>query len=146
MTIIHGNSETGKSTIARILLRNKKNSLYLILDNDTSIINHLKKDKIDFYLMDNCFLMDIKYRLLERGGLINNDLEYVVIDSINFIRDKKKYKEKIKYIEEMANDFNIQIILVINTIKTSKKIEAILDSLECHKKIDVKKINQQMCL
>ena len=46
----------------------------------------------------------------------------------------------------MANDFNIQIILVINTLKTSKKIEAILDSLECHKKIDVKKINQQMCL
>lgn len=145
MTIIHGNTETGKSTIARLLIRNKKNSLYLILDNDSSIIGDLKRDKIDFYLMNNCLLMDLKYRLLERGGLMNNDLEYVVIDSINFIRDKKTYKDKIKYIEEMENDFNTQIILVVNTIKTSKKIENVLDSLEC-RKIDVEKVNQQMSL
>jgi hypothetical protein len=144
MTIIYGDTETGKSTVATSLIRNKKNSLYLILDKDVSIMNRLKRDKTEFCLMDNCFLLDLKYRLLENGGLINNDLEYVVIDSINFIKDQKTYSEKIEYIDEMARDFNIKIILVFNTLKNSDKIRKFIDSIEVHKKIDVEKITQQV--
>lgn len=144
MTIIYGDTETGKSTVATSLIRNKKNSLYLILDRDIPIMNQLKIDKTEFYLMDNCFLLDLKYRLLERGGLINNDLEYVVIDSINFIKDQKTYSEKIAYIDEMAKDFNVKIILVFNTLKNLDKIRKFLDSIEGHRKIDVEKITQQV--
>lgn len=144
MTIIYGSTETGKSNVAASFIRNKKNSLYITLDRDIKIINRLKKDKTEFYLMENCFLLDLKYRLLERGGLINNDLEYVVIDSINFIKDKKTYLKKIEYINEMAKDFNIKIILVFNTLIKSDKIKKFINSLEGYKIIDVEKITQKI--
>jgi hypothetical protein len=144
MTIIYGDTETGKSTIATSLIRNKKNSLYILLDKDIPIMNQLKKDKTEFHLINDCFLLDLKYRLLERGGLINNDLEYVVIDSINLIKDQKNYLEKIKYIDEMAKDFKIKIILVFNTLKNLDKVRKFLNSIEGHKTIDVENITQQV--
>ena len=93
MTIIYGESETGKSTFAISQIVNKENALYLLLDNDTSSIKSLKKNKIEFTIIENCHLIDIKYRLLENGGLIRNNLEYLVIDSINLIKDKKIIKK-----------------------------------------------------
>lgn len=122
MIIIYGESETGKSSLAIDLIKDKENSLYILLDRDMVSIKKLKENKIDFSIMNNCFLMDLKYRLLESGGLINNSLEYVVIDSINLIRDKKTYSEKIAYLDEMAEAFGVKIALVLNVLKDRDKI------------------------
>ena len=136
MIIVWGESETGKSSFAINLIKEKKNSLYILLDKDVAAMNKLKENKIDFSIMNNCFLMDLKYRLLENGGLINNSLEYVVIDSINLIRDKKTYSEKIAYLDEMAEAFGVKIALVLNVLKDRDKIIKSLYS-ESHKFINV---------
>lgn len=137
MTIIYGESETGKSTFAISQIVNKENALYLLLDNDTSSIKSLKKNKIEFTIIENCHLIDIKYRLLENGGLIRNNLEYLVIDSINLIKDKKTYTEKIKYIEEISKDFNIKVVLVFNILKKMDKMLRFIDTIKDHRTINI---------
>ena len=145
MIIVWGESETGKSSFAINLIKEKKNSLYILLDKDMATMNKLKENKIDFSIMNNCFLMDLKYMLLESGGLINNSLEYVVIDSINLIRDKKTYSEKIAYLDEMAEAFGVKIALVLNVLKDRDKIIKSLYS-ESHKFINVGIFTQQVPL
>lgn len=145
MIIVWGESETGKSSFAINLIKEKKNSLYILLDKDMATMNKLKENKVDFSIMNNCFLMDLKYRLLESGGLINNSLEYVVIDSINLIRDKKTYSEKIAYLDEMAEAFGVKIALVLNVLKDRDKIIKSLYS-ESHKFINVGIFTQQVPL
>lgn len=140
MTIIYGESGTGKSSLAISQLINKKNSLYLSLDKDNTVIKELKKNNIDFSIMNNCHLLDIKYRLLENGGLINNSLEYVVIDSINFIKDEKKYSDKIKYIDEIAKDLNIKIVLIFNILKNMDKMKRFVDAIEGYKMVNINKV------
>ena len=129
---------SGKSKLAVDLIKNKKNSLYLTLDNDFSLIKELKKSKIEYNLMKNCLLMDLKYRVLERGGLLNNDLEYVVVDSINKISDKKSYNFKIKYLLEVEKDFNIKIISTINVLKINKNLLDDIKNIDNVKLIEVK--------
>ena len=136
MVIIHGEQGTGKSTLAVNLIKNRRNSLYLLLENDYRIVNNLKKYKIDYTYMKLCNLIDLKYRILENGGLIGNNLEYVVIDSINLIKDNKTYKEKIRYIEELESDFNIKIVLVFNKLNKMDKMNKFIHSIEGHKLID----------
>lgn len=143
MIIVWGESETGKSSFAINLIKEKKNSLYILLDKDMATMNKLKENKVDFSIMNNCFLMDLKYRLLESGGLINNSLEYVVIDSINLIRDKKTYSEKIAYLDEMAEAFGVKIALVLNVLKDRDKIIKSMYS-ESHKFINVGIFTQQV--
>jgi predicted metallo-beta-lactamase superfamily hydrolase len=143
MIIVWGESETGKSSFAINLIKEKKNSLYILLDKDMATMNKLKENKVDFSIMNNCFLMDLKYRLLESGGLINNSLEYVVIDSINLIRDKKTYSEKIEYLDEMAEAFGVKIALVLNVLKDRDKIIKSMYS-ESHKFINVGIFTQQV--
>jgi predicted metallo-beta-lactamase superfamily hydrolase len=145
MIIVWGESETGKSSFAINLIKEKKKSLYILLDKDMATMNKLKENKVDFSIMNNCFLMDLKYRLLESGGLINNSLEYVVIDSINLIRDKKTYSEKIEYLDEMAEAFGVKIALVLNVLKDRDKIIKSLYS-ESHKFINVGIFTQQVPL
>ena len=145
MIIVCGESETGKSSFAINLIKEKKNSLYILLDKDMATMNKLKENKVDFSIMNNCFLMDLKYRLLESGGLINNSLEYVVIDSINLIRDKKPYSEKIEYLDEMAEAFGVKMALVLNVLKDRDKIIKSLYS-ESHKFINVGIFTQQVPL
>lgn len=142
MLIIYGESETGKSSLAIDLIKDKENSLYILLDRDMASIKKLKENKVDFSIMENCLLMDLKYRLLENGGLINNTLEYVVIDSINLIRDKKTYSEKIAYLDEMAENFGVKIALVLNVLKDRDKIIKSLYS-ESQKFINVGIFTQQ---
>jgi hypothetical protein len=144
MVIIHGEQGTGKSTLALNLIRNKKNSLYLILDNDSCTIKKLKEFKIEYTYMKHRNLIDLKYRILENGGLIGNSLEYVVIDSINLIKDKKSYKEKISYIEDLESDFNIKIVLVFNKLSKMDKMNKFIHSIESHKLVDTGFIPQQV--
>lgn len=140
MVIIHGEQGTGKSTMALNLIKNKENSLYLVLENDYRIIKKIKESKIDFTLIKYCSLIDLKYRILENGGLINNSLEYVVIDSINLIADNKSYKSKIKYLEELEADFKIKIVLIFNTLNRMDKMVKFIHSLENHRIIDVSSV------
>ena len=79
-------------------------------------------------------------RLLENGGLINNSLEYVVIDSINFIKDEKKYSDKIKYIDEIAKDLNIKIVLIFNILKNMDKMKRFVDAIEGYKMVNINKV------
>ena len=136
MIIIHGEQGTGKSTLALNLIKNKSNSLYLILENDSGTIKKLKQYKIDYTYMKHRNLIDLKYRILENGGLIGNNLKYVVIDSINLISDNKSYKDKIRYIEELESDFNIKIVLIFNKLNKMDKMNKFIHSIEGHKLID----------
>lgn len=138
MVIIHGEQGTGKSTLALNLIKNKKNSLYLVLENDYGSIKKLKQYKIEYTYMKHRSLIDLKYRILENGGLIGNNLEYVVIDSINLISDNKSYKEKIRYIEELESDFKIKIVLVFNTLNRMDKMKKFIHSIERHRLIDTR--------
>jgi predicted ATP-dependent serine protease len=144
MVIIHGEQETGKSTLALNILKNKKNSLYLILENDLSVIRKFKKNNVDFTYIKYCHLMDLKYQILEYGGLMNNTLDYVVIDSINFIKDNISYKEKINYIKQLELDFKINILLIFNTLSNLDKLKKIVNSIECDKKIDIMLIKKTL--
>ena len=139
MTIIQGEMSSGKSRLALDLLKHKERGLYLLLDKDHSVLQRLKKQKTDYTFMTNCFLIDIKYRILERGGLLNNDLEYVVIDSLNKIKDGKSYLEKIKYLQELERDFNIKIILTHNILRMLDKLPKKMKDIGGVKIIEVKR-------
>lgn len=142
MIIIQGEQGTGKSTLALNLIKNKKNSLYLTLDNDYNIIKELKKFNINYTYIKFGNLIDLKYRILENGGLMNNSLEYVVIDSINLIKDDKSYKEKISYIEQLESDFKIKVALIFNTLSRMDKVLKFIDTLD-HKVINMNLIEQE---
>ena len=64
MIIIQGEMGSGKSRLALDLLKHKEKGLYLLLDKDHSVLHRLKKQKMDYTFMTNCYLMDIKYRIL----------------------------------------------------------------------------------
>lgn len=138
MIIIQGEMGSGKSRLALDLLKHKEKGLYLLLDKDHSVLQRLKKQKMDYTFMNNCLLMDIKYRILERGGLLNNDLEYVVIDSLNRIKDSKSYLEKIKYLQEVEKDFGVKIIVTHNILRMLDKIPKKIKDIDGIKIIEVR--------
>ena len=137
MIIIQGEMSSGKSKLAIDLIKHKEKGLYLLLDKDHLVLQRLKKEKIDYTFMTNCLLMDIKYRILERGGLLNNDLEYVVVDSLNKIKDSKSYSEKIKYLQEVERDFGIRIIVTHNILRRLDKIPKKMKDIDGVKIIEV---------
>lgn len=144
MIIIQGEQGTGKSTLALNMIKNKKNSLYLTLDNDYNLIKELKKFSIDYTYIKFGNLIDLKYRILENGGLMNNSLEYVVIDSMNLIKDNKSYKDKISYIEQLESDFKIKVALIFNILsRMDKKALRLIESLNNHKVININLIGQE---
>lgn len=122
MTIIYGGSSTGKSKAAlSIVSEFREKSLYILTERDGRLIERLKAEKIDFKVAKECFLMDIKYSCLEKGGVIANTLDYCVVDCLNMISDKKAYFEKIRYLMEVEKDFGLEIIATFNTLTTRKK-------------------------
>lgn len=139
MIVLYGEMASGKSKLALDLVKNNSKSLYLTLDNDFSLIKKLKELKVDYTLMKNCLLMDIKYRILERGGLLNNDLDFVVIDSLNKITDQKDYEFKIKYLLDVEKDFKIKIISTMNILKNTNSIFKSIDNIEGVRFIPIRK-------
>ena len=135
-------NEINNSEMYLNLIKNKKNSLFLTLDNDYNLIKELKKFNIDYTYIKFGNLIDLKYRILENGGLMNNSLEYVVIDSINLIKDDKYYKEKISYIEQLESDFKIKVALIFNTLSRMDKVLKFIDTLD-HKVINMNLIEQE---
>jgi hypothetical protein len=143
MTIIEGVSNSGKSRLSIDLIKNFKRSMFFLLDVDHSSINLLKQNKIEYQILNKCHLMDIKYRILEKGGIISNSLDYVVIDSINLIKDNKSYTEKIKYLLEVEKDFNLKIITTMNILNNLDKIPNEIKNINGVNVIKVKKqLNQ----
>ena len=139
MIIIQGEMGSGKSRLALDLLKHKEKGLYLLLDKDHSVLQRLKKQKMDYTFMTNCYLMDIKYRILERGGLLNNDLEYVVVDSLNKITDNISYLEKIEYLKGLERDFGIKIISTHNILRMLDKIPQKIKEIDNIKIIEVRR-------
>lgn len=122
MTIIYGGSSTGKSKVAlEIISEFKESSLYILTERDNRLIERLKAEKIDFKVSKECFLMDIKYSCLEKGGVIANSLDYCVVDCLNMTSDKKAYFEKIRYLMEVEKDFGLEIIATFNKLTSKKK-------------------------
>jgi AAA+ ATPase superfamily predicted ATPase len=122
MTIIYGGSSTGKSKAAlEIISEFKESSLYILTERDNRLIERLKAEKIDFKVSKECFLMDIKYSCLEKGGVIANSLDYCVVDCLNMTSDKKTYFEKIRYLMEVEKDFGLEIIATFNKLTSKKK-------------------------
>lgn len=120
MVVIHGESGSGKSKKALSLINLTKKCLYFALDFDKNIKNiELKSKNLQITAYNKgAFLVDLEYEILNHGGLIANNLSYVVIDTINFLKDEKKDLHKLlcrlKRIEREYNKF--QIIAVINTL------------------------------
>lgn len=139
MTIIQGEMGSGKSKLSINLIKHKNNVLYLLLDKDHTVLQKLKREKIDYTLMTNRFLIDIKYRLLERGGLLNNNLEYVVVDSLNKITDNISYLEKIEYLKGLERDFGIKIISTHNILRMLDKIPQKIKEIDNIKIIEVRR-------
>lgn len=117
MIIIKGESGSGKSTAAlRFIENHKESSLYILMEKDSRLSKMLYSEGFDYAIYRNGYLLDIKYRILERGGLMSNDLKYVVVDCLNMIRDQKTYAEKVAYLEEIEGDFGLEIVLVMNAL------------------------------
>lgn len=122
MTIIYGGSSTGKSKAAlEIISEFKETSLYILTERDKRLIETLKAEKVDFKVALECFLMDVKYACLEKGGVVANSLDYCVVDCLNMTSDKKAYFEKIRYLMGVEKDFGLEIIATFNTLTSSKK-------------------------
>ena len=122
MTIIYGGSSTGKSKAAlEIISEFKETSLYILTERDKRLIETLKAEKVDFKVALECFLMDVKYACLEKGGVVANSLDYCVVDCLNMTSDKKAYFEKIRDLMGVEKDFGLEIIATFNTLTSSKK-------------------------
>jgi hypothetical protein len=120
MVVIHGESSSGKSSKVLSLIDQSKKCLYFALDFDKNIKNLELENKnlqVTAYPKGS-FLVDLEYEILNHGGLFKNRLSYVVIDTINFLKDEKKDLSKLlsrlKRLEKEYNKF--EIIAVINTL------------------------------
>jgi hypothetical protein len=120
MIVIHGESRSGKSKKALSLIEKDKKTVYFALDFDKNI-KRLEYDNKNLQVTaypKGSFLVDLEYEILNHGGLFKNRLSYVVIDTINFLKDDKKnlpkFLSKLKRIEVEYNKF--EIIAVVNTL------------------------------
>jgi hypothetical protein len=121
MVIIHGESQSGKSRKVLSLIDQTKKCLYFALDFDKNIKSlELNKKNLQVTAYPKgSFLVDLEYEILNHGGLFKNRLSYVVIDTINFLKDDDKKNlpkllSRLKRIEKEYNKF--EIIAVINTL------------------------------
>jgi ABC-type dipeptide/oligopeptide/nickel transport system ATPase component len=118
MIIINGESGSGKSTAAlKIIEKHKDSSLYILMERDRRMAKILSSDGFDYAVYGNGYLLDIKYRILERGGLMSNDLKYVVVDCLNMIKDGKSQLAKLYELEQIEKDFNLEVILILNMLR-----------------------------
>lgn len=121
MIVIHGESNSGKSTKALSLINKYKKTLYFALDFDKRIkVVELTNKNIQVTAFPNriTHLADLESEILNHGGLLNNRLSYVVIDPINILNDDKKdifgFLLKLEKLEKEYNKF--EIIAVLNTL------------------------------
>lgn len=144
MVVIHGESNSGKSIKALSLLDINKKTVYFALDFDKKIklLECGNKNLQVTAYPKGSFLVDLEYEILNHGGLFKNDISYVVIDTINFLKDDKKnlpkFLSRLKRLEKEYNKF--EIIAVINTLRhfdlqNNDKIVEGIKFIETKKKI-----------
>lgn len=118
MVIVHGVSQSGKSSKAMSLLNINRKSIYFSLDFDESLEKFRNKN-FEIKKIKNCSEINIEFEI---GKILLNQKislpNQVVVDPINLIKSKSNnildIIENFRYIE---NRFNIEIILVLNTLK-----------------------------
>lgn len=121
MIVIHGESSSGKSKKALSLLDKNKRTLYFALDFDKNI-KLLELDnknlQVTSYPKKESYLIDLEYEILNHGGLFKNKLSYVVIDTINFLKDEGDITKFLKNLIKIEKEYNkFEIIAVINKLK-----------------------------
>lgn len=120
MTIIFGTQGSGKSTAATKMAMLGK-SIYMLAENDARLMASLSSKRIEFFLERSFSIEDIKHACMERGGIISNDLEYCIVDSINMIKDEISYSDRIRKLMEIEKTFKIEIVATFNTLSSKKK-------------------------
>lgn len=110
MIVIHGERNSGKSSKVFNLIDKSKKTLYFALDFDKRIKSiELKNKNIQVTAFPNksTHLDDLEYEILNHGGLLNNNLSYVVIDPINFLKyDKKNLFNFLLELLELEKEYN----------------------------------------
>lgn len=119
MVVIHGESNSGKSSKALSLLDMSKKTVYFALDFDKNIKSLEIKNKnlqVTAYPKGS-FLVDLEFEILNHGGLYKNELSYVVIDTINFLQDRKGFSKTIARLKRLEKEYNkFEVIAVVSTL------------------------------
>lgn len=119
MIVIHGNYKSGKSNTAFSLLDKSKKILYFALDFDKRIksIELYNKNIQVTAFPKGTFISDIEWEILNHGGLYQNKLSYVVIDPINFLKDKNSLEENLLLLSNLEKEYNkFKLIVTLNTL------------------------------
>lgn len=149
MTIIFGESSSGKSREALDLIKNGKKIVYFSLDLDKSIATKVKDDsRIEFVSLRYWPIMaDLERELAIQTRFGSNKLTHIVVDPINYIKNGNLSPEKsiasiisdLRYIEEV---YGAKVIAIFNTLvnieKTSDRI------IECITNSGVKMIETKL--
>jgi hypothetical protein len=120
MVVIHGESNSGKSSKALSLIDLSKKCLYFALDFDKSIKSlELKNKNLEVTAFKNSFLVDLEFEILSHGGLFQNKLSYVVIDPLNLVchYDGETLINMLDRLAKIEKDYKkIKFISVLNTL------------------------------
>lgn len=119
MILIHGNQKSGKSNTAFSLIDKSKKTLYFALDFDKRIKSlEISNKNIQVTAFPKgTFLSDIEFEILNHGGLFQNELSYVVIDPINFVKDDVSLSNFLNKLIELEKEYNkFKVIATINTL------------------------------
>jgi hypothetical protein len=133
MKLIYGEHDSGKSTKALSLIKDKKRVFYLSLDQDKSICEIFSKGFKDaeFRVIKDCFLIDIEFALIGTKPLYNT----LVIDSLNFIKlvedvnYEANLKRIIKGLEYLHYTYDVEIIATYNTLRNVDSIKPTIKRL-----------------
>ena len=138
MTIIFGESSSGKSTAALELITDKNSCLYFSLDGDKRIESKAKNFKNIYIKSIKLFprQLDINIEIMHRNR--GSRLTHIIVDPINYLlyslqsasteftsseESIRKVVDEFTYIE---NSYDIEPILVFNILK---KVEMPLDKI-----------------
>jgi len=139
MKLIYGEHSSGKSTKALNLIKDKRNVLYVSLDQDKSVANLFSKGlkNTEYQYIQNCFLIDLEFSIIgSDGGSSAGKLIYdtIVLDSLNFIKvvqDKSEcnLKQIIKGLEYLHYTYGVEIIATYNILRNVDKMKWDVESL-----------------
>lgn len=132
MTIIFGESQSGKTSLALEMVKKSPRAIYITLDSDKSLIEKVDKIKnnIELKPIDNPFIIDIEMEILQNGGLKNN-ITHLIIDPINHIRQSNVDYFKTEKVDNLKNiissleyielTYNIKVIAIYNVLRNVDK-------------------------
>lgn len=132
MTIIFGESQSGKTSLALQMIKRSPRAIYITLDSDKSLIEKVDKAKnnIELKPIDNPFIIDIEMEILQNGGLKNN-ITHLIIDPINHIRQSNVDYFKTEKVDNLKNiissleyielTYNIKVIAIYNVLRNVDK-------------------------